>query len=130
MMICGGAAINPEVLEGLTAFGPTALQGYGLTEASPIGALKPDTKPNSGSIGRKLPGFDIKIVNTGEDGIGEICLKGDNIMLGYYNRPELDVYKRQFLKPVQRRSTMSRNTILLRKCAVNLKNAETIWLKK
>lgn len=89
MMICGGAAINPEVLEGLTAFGPTALQGYGLTEASPIGALNPDTKPNSGSIGRKLPGFDIKIVNTGEDGIGEICLKGDNIMLGYYNRPEL-----------------------------------------
>ena len=89
MMICGGAAINPEVLEGLTAFGPTALQGYGLTEASPIGALNPDTKPNSGSIGRKLPGCDIKIVNTGEDGIGEICLKGDNIMLGYYNRPEL-----------------------------------------
>ena len=51
------------MLEGLTAFGPTALQGYGLTEASPIGALNPDTKPNSGSIGRKLPGFDIKTVS-------------------------------------------------------------------
>lgn len=89
MMICGGAAINPDVLDGLTAFGPTALQGYGLTEASPMGALNPDTRPNSRSIGRKFPCFDIKIENTGDDGIGEICLKGDNIMLGYYGRPDL-----------------------------------------
>ncbi len=89
MVICGGAAINPAVLEGIQDFGIMALQGYGLTEAAPLGALNPDTAPNSRSIGRKFPCFDIKIENAGEDGIGEICLKGENIMLGYYERPDL-----------------------------------------
>lgn len=51
LMISGGAAINPEVLDGLAAFGIIALQGYGLTEAAPLGALNPDTRANSRSIG-------------------------------------------------------------------------------
>lgn len=88
MIICGGAAINPEVLDGLMAFGITALQGYGLTEAAPMGALNPDTRPKSSSIGRGFPGFEIKIEDKNEEGIGEICLKGGNIMLGYYEMPE------------------------------------------
>lgn len=88
IMICGGAAINPEVLDGIRDFGIMALQGYGLTECSPIGALNPDQAPKSASIGRALPNFDMKVVDENEEGIGELCLKGGNVMLGYYNMPE------------------------------------------
>lgn len=88
MMICGGAAINPDILEDLQSFGIMALQGYGLSEAAPMGALNPDNKPKSNSCGIAFPGFDAKIADAGQDGIGEICLKGDNIMLGYYKNPE------------------------------------------
>lgn len=88
MMICGGAAINPDILEDLQAFGIMALQGYGLSEAAPMGALNPENKPKSNSCGIAFPGFDAKIADSGADGVGEICLKGDNIMLGYYKNPE------------------------------------------
>lgn len=88
MMISGGAAINPQILEDLQSFGIMALQGYGLSEAAPMGALNPETQPKSNAIGIALPGFDAKIADPGSDGIGEICLKGDNIMLGYYQNPE------------------------------------------
>ncbi len=84
IMVCGGAAINPEVLQGIRDFGIMALQGYGLTECAPLGALNPDTAPKNASIGRKLPGFDLKIFEPNEEGIGEICVKGENVMMGYY----------------------------------------------
>lgn len=89
MIICGGAAIDPAILEGINDFGITAVQGYGLTECSPIAALNPDKFFKHDSLGYILPGFDAKIINADpETGIGEICLKGGNIMLGYYNMPE------------------------------------------
>ena len=88
LLICGGAAINPDVLNGIRDFGILALQGYGLTECSPLGALNPDTAPNASSIGVSFPMTDIKIVDTNEEGIGEICIYGDNVMLGYYEMPE------------------------------------------
>ncbi len=88
IMICGGAAINPEVLQGIRDFGIMALQGYGMTECAPLGALNPDTAPKNGAIGRKLPGFDLKIHNPNEEGIGEICVQGENVMLGYYQMEE------------------------------------------
>ncbi|MEG0291130.1 MAG: AMP-binding protein [Anaerovoracaceae bacterium] len=88
MMICGGAAINPEVLDGIRDFGINAVQGYGLTECAPMGALNPDTAPVAASIGMAFPGIDVEIRDKNEEGIGEICIKGDNVMLGYYNMPE------------------------------------------
>jgi len=81
MMIAGGAAINPEVLEGIQDFGIQALQGYGLTECAPMGALNPDIRPKSSSVGRAFPGFDVRIEDVNDEGIGEICLKGGNVML-------------------------------------------------
>lgn len=86
--ICGGAAINPDILNGIRDFGINALQGYGLTECAPLGALNPDSAPKADSIGIAFPGGGIRIDNPDEDGIGEICLSGSNIMLGYYNMPE------------------------------------------
>lgn len=88
LLICGGAAINPDVLNGIRDFGMLALQGYGLTECAPMGALNPDTAPNAASIGVAFPACDMKIVDVNEEGIGEICLYGDNVMLGYYEMPE------------------------------------------
>jgi len=87
MMICGGAAINPEVLEGIRNFGINALQGYGLTECAPMGALNPDSAPKATSIGIPFPACEMKIEDANEEGVGEIYLKGGNVMLGYYNMP-------------------------------------------
>lgn len=87
-LICGGAKINPEILDGLHDFGFNALQGYGLTEAAPMGAFNPQDAPNSRSIGIPFPGQSIKTINVNEEGIGEICIKGPNIMMGYYQQPE------------------------------------------
>lgn len=88
IMIVGGAAINPEVLEGIQDFGIQALQGYGLTECAPMAALNPDTAPNSRSVGRPFPGIELRIDNPDDEGTGEICVKGGNVMMGYYNMPE------------------------------------------
>ena len=87
-MICGGAAINPQILKDLCSFGFTAVQGYGLTEAAPMGALNPGWCSKADSCGIPFPGFDAKIADADANGIGEICLKGDNIMMGYYENPE------------------------------------------
>ena len=89
VMICGGAAIDPAILDGIQDFGITALQGYGLTECAPICALNPDVNPNSRSAGYAPPGFELKIDNSDpKTGIGEICAKGPNIMMGYYKNEE------------------------------------------
>ncbi len=89
IMIVGGAAIDPAILQGIQDLGIMALQGYGLTECAPICALNPDKAPKDTSAGYIPPGFDIKIIDVDpETGIGEICAKGGNVMLGYYNNEE------------------------------------------
>ncbi|QOX65947.1 long-chain fatty acid--CoA ligase [Anoxybacterium hadale] len=89
VLICGGAAIDPDVLQGIRDFGVNALQGYGLTECAPICALNPDQYPKNDAAGYAPPGFRLKIHEPDpETGIGEICAGGGNIMLGYYNNPE------------------------------------------
>ncbi|MCR5035016.1 MAG: AMP-binding protein [Clostridia bacterium] len=87
-LICGGAKIDPQILDGLREFGFNTLQGYGLTEAAPMGAFNPQDAPNSRSVGVPFPGQDIKTIDANEEGIGEICIKGPNIMLGYFDDPE------------------------------------------
>ncbi len=88
MMICGGAAINPQILDDLKAFGIMAVQGYGLSECAPMGALNPENKPKSASVGIAFPGCGAMISEPGADGVGEILLSGENVMLGYYKNPE------------------------------------------
>ncbi|MDD2190068.1 MAG: AMP-binding protein [Eubacteriales bacterium] len=89
VIICGGAAIDPEVLQGIRDFGINAVQGYGLTECAPICALNPDKYPKNDSAGYAPPGFGLKIHEPDpETGIGEICAEGGNVMLGYFNNPQ------------------------------------------
>lgn len=87
LLIAGGAAIDPQVLEDFDHFGFVALQGYGLTECGPILALNRLEARKNNSAGLPLPGVDVKIIDPDEYGIGEIVGKGPNIMLGYWNEP-------------------------------------------
>lgn len=82
--VTGGAPITKEVVQSYNAFGINIVQGYGLTEASPIVALNPDVLPYKGSAGKVLPLVEGKVHNPNAEGIGELCFKGDNIMHGYY----------------------------------------------
>jgi long-subunit acyl-CoA synthetase (AMP-forming) len=88
LMIAGGAAIDPDVLKGLKAFGINAIQGYGLTECSPIVGINPDFDSRDNSAGYPPPFIDVRIVEANEEGLGEIIVKGRNIMLGYYHNEE------------------------------------------
>lgn len=89
MLISGGAAILPSILDDVNDWGVTALQGYGLTECAPMCALNPDKNAKSDSLGYVPPGMEFKVFEADpETGIGELCVKGGNVMLGYYNNPE------------------------------------------
>ena len=81
-LVSGGAALDREIGEGLRTLGLDVLEGYGMTETAPIIAF---TRPGDiipGCSGLPLPGVDCKLVD------GELCVKGPNLMKGYYNRPE------------------------------------------
>ena len=90
VLISGGAAINPEILQFFNDIGIISVQGYGLTECSPMAALNPDVPKDmrNASVGHLLPGMEVKIIDKDENGIGEICFKGDNVMMGYYHNQE------------------------------------------
>ncbi|MBU1022325.1 MAG: AMP-binding protein, partial [Candidatus Margulisbacteria bacterium] len=87
--VAGGAAMDPEVILGFEAFGITILQGYGLTETSPIISACTLKHNRIGSVGKPLPGVEVKILNPDNDDIGEIVVRGPNVMQGYYKRPDL-----------------------------------------
>lgn len=86
--IVGAAAINPSIIESFYKFGFKALQGYGLTECSPLVAGNNDTFYKADSVGLPIPNVEYKINNPDSQGTGEIIVKGPNVMLGYYNDPE------------------------------------------
>lgn len=88
ILIVGGAAADAEVAEGLQGFGFSFLQGYGLTETSPILAVNRINDFKNDAAGLKLPNVEIKIVNPDENGVGEIYAKGESVMLGYYKNEE------------------------------------------
>lgn len=87
-IIIGGAAIEPEILDFFNDLGFIAIQGYGLTEASPIFALNRDKYYDSASAGLPIPTMEAKIINKDANGIGEIVGRGPSIMIGYYQDPE------------------------------------------
>ncbi len=82
--VSGGASLPPWVQKGLEEFGFVVLQGYGLSETSPVLTLNPPQKTQSGSIGLPIPDVEVKIVDPDPEGIGEIAAKGGNVMVGYY----------------------------------------------
>jgi len=84
LIVTGGAACPVPVLQGFSELGIPVAEGYGLTEASPVLTLNPVERPKPGTVGRPLPGVEIRIVDPDETGVGEIAAKGPNIMKGYH----------------------------------------------
>lgn len=89
VFIAGGAAPDPLVAKGLREFGFNFLQGYGLTETSPILALNQLDNFKDDAAGVLLPSVQVKIVDKDADGIGEVYAKGENVMLGYYKNEQI-----------------------------------------
>lgn len=88
ILIAGGAPMNPDVIKEYLSFGINLLQGYGLTETSPVLAGENDRYKRTGSVGFPLPGIEIAIDSPNSSGVGEIKAKGPTIMLGYYENEE------------------------------------------
>jgi long-chain acyl-CoA synthetase len=86
--ISGGGPLAPSVFRKYNQLGIDFVQGYGLTETSPIIAINPIEQYKETSVGRTCPGVDMKILSPDERGVGEVIVKGPMVMQGYYNLPE------------------------------------------
>ncbi len=87
--VSGGARLAPEIGRGLFKLGLKVIEGYGLTETSPVATLNPVKKVKFGSAGRVLPEVQIRILKPDKSGIGEVLIKGPNVMSGYFKQPDL-----------------------------------------
>lgn len=88
ILISGGAPISAELINGIEAFGIKAINGYGITECSPIVSVTRNKHNNFPSTGCVIPCCEVKIINPDSDGIGEICVKGATVAQGYFDSPE------------------------------------------
>lgn len=88
LIICGGAKLDEDIINTFDSLGITILNGYGITECSPLISANRNRYRKPGSVGTPILACRVKIDNPDENGEGEICVKGPNVMLGYYNNPE------------------------------------------
>jgi len=87
MVVVGGAPTPVDVLNGLSHLGIPILEGYGLTETSPVLTFNPPEKPKPGTVGKAIPDVEIRISDPDGAGVGEITARGPNVMAGYFNKP-------------------------------------------
>ena len=88
LLISGAAALDTTIEEKYRKLGLNLVQGYGLTETSPIIGIGTNEKYRLGSIGKTVPHVEAKIINKDSEGIGELIVRGPNVMLGYYQNTE------------------------------------------
>lgn len=88
-IVCGGAPIRPEISEFFDSIGISLVNGYGITECSPLVCANPDDDNNFKTAGIRLPCLEWKINEPNAEGEGEILVRGDSVMIGYYKNPEL-----------------------------------------
>ena len=85
LIICGGAALNPDMVDAFEAFGIRMYQGYGITECAPLISVTRKGNKHSDSVGPPVPGLEAMVDRENpEDAVGEILVRGDNVMLGYF----------------------------------------------
>jgi len=84
VLFFGAASMNKTIIDGYNTFGIQSVQGYGLTETSPVLSAETDKDKRPGSVGQNICNVEIKILDPDENGVGEIAAKGPNIMMGYY----------------------------------------------
>lgn len=87
-VISGGAPISEDILDAFDSWGINVLNGYGITECSPLISVNTEEHKNKGSVGVAIRVDDVYIADKNEDGEGEIRVKGPNVMKGYYKNPE------------------------------------------
>lgn len=87
IFISGGAPLDPAVAKGITALGMKILQGYGITETAPIIAAESPERQRIGTVGHPLAGVQVRIDRPNDERVGEIVVKGPNVMHGYYKNP-------------------------------------------
>ena len=87
-IVCGGAPIRPEIGEFFNDIGIYLVGGYGITECSPLVSVNHERTITYDTVGKRLPCLEWRIDSPNEEGIGEICVKGDTVMKGYYKQPE------------------------------------------
>ncbi len=89
LLISGGSALPPETMKSFTGLGFNLYEGYGMTESSPVLTVtRPGEKVIPGSVGRPLPGIDVRIFEPDASGVGEVIAKGPNVMAGYFENAE------------------------------------------
>jgi long-chain acyl-CoA synthetase len=87
--ISGGSALNEKVQRDFQGLGFTILEGYGLTEASPVLTVtRPENRMLAGTVGKSLPGVEVRISEPDRNGVGEVIARGPNVMLGYFGNEE------------------------------------------
>ena len=86
--LVGAAKVNPETLAFYRDIGIDSLQGYGMTECAPFVAINRFCRNRDDSVGLPLPEIEIKVINPDRNGIGELAVKGENVMKGYYKNQE------------------------------------------
>jgi long-chain acyl-CoA synthetase len=82
--VSGGAKLPESLAQNLARLGFTVVEGYGLTETAPVATINPPEAPRLGSAGRPLEGVEVRILHPDADGVGEILIRGDNVMAGYF----------------------------------------------
>ena len=88
LFISGAASLEPSIEEKFRRLGFNMVQGYGLTETSPVVAIGNKKYHKTGSIGKCVPSDEVKLLDINKDGIGELAVKGPNVMLEYYENKE------------------------------------------
>jgi len=86
-IISGGAPLDPRVIRGFRRLGLGVIEGYGLSETSPVLTFSTPFNRKAGSVGPPVPGVEIKILDPDDQGIGEVLVRGPNVMQGYYKNP-------------------------------------------
>lgn len=88
LVLYGAAPMNKDTIVGFNNLGIDLVQGYGLTETSPVISAETDKEKRPGSVGLVLPTLEAKIINPDENGEGELAVKGPSVMMGYYKNEE------------------------------------------
>jgi long-chain acyl-CoA synthetase len=88
LLVSGGSGLDPHLFEAYKRLGFLVLEGYGMTETSPVLTYNPADSPKPGYVGRAIPGVQVKIHSPNSQGVGEVVATGGNVMKGYYKDPQ------------------------------------------
>ena len=131
-LISGASPLDADVARGFMDLGVKIIQGYGMTESSPVLSVESPIYPCPGTIGKAIPGILLMIEDPNEEGVGELVAKGSNVMLGYYENEEAtaEIMEGGWLHTGDLASLDANGNIVIRgrkKNVIVLKNGENVY---